>query len=171
VTTPQAGHADRVPGGTRRGWEIGITLAFLAVGIVAVAESFRLGAGYTISGPESGFFPLWTAVPLLICASVCLWQARRIPADRPIFDDRDEAAEFVKVGVPLAVSLIALPWTGFYLATAAYVGFFSAWYGRYRWWIVVAATILSPLVFYLVFERGFVVPLPKSIFYRPGIPF
>lgn len=157
-------------GGSRRAWEIGAALALLALAAVAIAESVRIGAGYGFAGPETGFFPFWVSLPLVVAAAVSLrdgWLMRQTAA---IFEDRDELAEFFKVGVPLALAVISLPWLGFYLATAAYAGFFTAWYGRYKWWVVLGATLLSPLVFYVVFERAFSLSLPKSVLYGPVFP-
>jgi putative tricarboxylic transport membrane protein len=158
-------------GGTRRGWEIGVAVAFVVLALVVVVESIRLGAGYTFAGPEPGFFPFWAAVPLVVTAGIGLWQSFRLPGGMPIFESSEEVGDLLKVGIPLAGALIGMAWLGFYLATAAYVGFFTAWYGRYPWWAVMAAAVLSPVIFYLVFEQAFTIPLPKSIFYRPGIPF
>ena len=160
-----------VAGGTRRGWEIGAAIALLLLAGVAIWESVRVGAGYTFAGPESGFFPFWVAVPLAAAATVSLWRGVHLPGRARVFASFDELAELFQVGIPLAVAVVSIAWLGFYLATAAYVGFFAAWYGRYRWWLVLAAALLSPLVFYAVFERAFTLSLPKSVFYSPQVPF
>ncbi len=160
-----------VVGGTRRGWEIGAAAALLALALVVIMESLRIGAGYTFAGPATGFFPFVVAVPLVVTAGTALWQALHLRSQKPIFDSADDVVEFVKVGVPLAVAVISIAWLGFYLATAAYIGFFTAWYGRYRWWAVLLAALLSPVAFYVVFERMFSISLPKSLFYSPAIPF
>jgi hypothetical protein len=34
--------------------------------------------------------------------------------------------------------------------------------GKYRWWIALAVAIGTPVVVYIVFERWFLVPLPKG---------
>lgn len=166
----EAAPAPTGAGGSRRGWEIGAALLLIGLAAVAIVESLRIGAGYGVAGPESGFFPLWVSLPLVVAAAVSLRDGWLMRQSAAIFEDRDELAEFFKVGVPLAVAVVLLPWLGFYLATAAYVGFFSAWYGRYRWWVVLGAAVLAPLLFYAVFERAFSLSLPKSVLYGPLLP-
>jgi hypothetical protein len=58
---------------------------------------------------------------------------------------------------------------GFYLAGALYLGFFARAIGNYRWHLVAASALVIPVVLFVIFEQGFRVPLPKSIFY-PNIP-
>ncbi len=62
-------------------------------------------------------------------------------------------------------------WLGFYLATFTYMGFFAAYIGRYRPWAIALAAVTVPLAVYLLFEVGFKLVLPKSIFYTSGFPF
>ncbi len=170
MSTPVAEDAAQVAGGTRRRWEIAAALVLALVSIVIMVDSVRTGAGYTFSGPDAGFFPFWVSVPLFVTAMVALWQAVKMKSAKTLFESNDDIVELFKVGLPVVIALVAMVWIGFYLATAAYVAFFTAWYGRYRWYWVVLATVLTPLAFYLVFERAFIIALPKSIFYGPGFP-
>ena len=48
--------------------------------------------------------------------------------------------------------------------------FFAAYLGRYRFYWIIASAVITPLTIFLLFEVGFRLLLPKSIFY-PGIPF
>jgi hypothetical protein len=43
-----------------------------------------------------------------------------------------------------------------------FIGFFMRWLGKYPWWKVAAVSFGAVTVFYLVFERWFLVPLPKG---------
>jgi hypothetical protein len=68
------------------------------------------------------------------------------------------------------VYALSFTWLGFYLATALYMGFFAVYLGRYKWYQSLASAVITPLAIYVMFEIGFKLLLPKSIFY-PGIPF
>ena len=49
-----------------------------------------------------------------------------------------------------------------YLASGLLIGVFMKWIGRYRWIAVLALSIAVPVVTYVMFERWFLVPLPKG---------
>jgi hypothetical protein len=42
------------------------------------------------------------------------------------------------------------------------IGFFMKWLGRYGWNMVLPIAIGVPLATFIVFERWFLVPLPKG---------
>jgi putative tricarboxylic transport membrane protein len=51
---------------------------------------------------------------------------------------------------------------GLYVASLALIGYFMKRHGRYGWALTAAVSIGVPLVAFLVFERWFLVPLPKG---------
>jgi putative tricarboxylic transport membrane protein len=55
-----------------------------------------------------------------------------------------------------------IPWTGIYVASALLIGLFMKWFGRYGWPLVLLVSIGVPVATFLVFERWFLVPLPKG---------
>jgi hypothetical protein len=71
----------------------------------------------------------------------------------------------------MVAAIASLPVLGFYIMTALYMGFFAAWYGRYRWYVVLAVSIILPVVLFFTFERGFRIAMPKSALYGDAIPF
>jgi hypothetical protein len=52
-----------------RTMEIATSLAFAAAGAVALWDSARLGAGWASDGPQSGYFPFWIGVLLVLAAA------------------------------------------------------------------------------------------------------
>ena len=68
----------------------------------------------------------------------------------------------MSVVVPTAIYVAAIPWIGIYVASAVLIGAFMRWFGRYGWLLVLAVSIGMPLVTFVVFERWFLVPLPKG---------
>ena len=78
---------------------------------------------------------------------------------------------FVEVGqlklvlsvlVPSIVFVGLVGWLGIYVAGAIFVAFFMRWLGKYAWWKVALVSIGNSVVFFLIFEIWFLVPLPKG---------
>ena len=56
-----------------------------------------------------------------------------------------------------------LPWgLGLYVSGAIYIAFYMRWVGRHDWRAVAAVAVLVPVVTFIVFERWFLVPMPKG---------
>ena len=136
-------------------------LLLLAVALLVVWEGRRLGFGWSTDGPESGFFPFYLGLGLAICSIVSLFQARVIsPARR--FIEPGKLAPVVTVALP-AVGMVALIHAvGLYVSAAFYMAVYMRWIGRHRWSLVVLLSVGIPLVAFLVFEKWFLVPMPKG---------
>jgi hypothetical protein len=151
--------------------ELVVGAALIVVGAIVIRECVRLGAGWGTSGPQPGFFPFWCAVTMIVGCVIVMVQTLRGPAGRPLFEEPEDARQVLKVGLPMLAAVASLPVLGFYVMTALYMGFFSAWYGRYRWPVVLAVAIVLPIILFFTFERGFRIALPKSALYGDAIPF
>jgi putative tricarboxylic transport membrane protein len=156
---------------TTRKAEVAVDLIIVAIAAIVIRETVRLGPGWGPSGPQPGFFPFVCAVVMATFTLAALVQTLRSPGTSALFDTPDEARELLKVGVPMLAAVASIQVLGFYLMTALYMGLFSAWYGRYRWYVVLAASVLVPVVLFFTFERGFRIALPKSAWYGDLIPF
>ncbi len=66
------------------------------------------------------------------------------------------------VVIPTTIYVAAIPLIGIYVTSAILIGFFMRWLGRYGWLLVAAISIGIPVVTFVVFERWFLVPLPKG---------
>ena len=60
-----------------------------------------------------------------------------------------------------ALLLVGLA-AGLYVAAALYIGFYMRWIGQHRWVTVVTLGLGIPLLTFVVFERWFLVPMPKG---------
>ena len=63
---------------------------------------------------------------------------------------------------PLVLYVAAIGFVGLYVASALFVVWFMLTLGSFRWWSVVLAGVLVPLVAFWIFEVQFRVPLPKG---------
>ncbi len=64
--------------------------------------------------------------------------------------------------LPAAAFVLLIQIVGLYVAAGLYVGFYMRWIGRHPWPTVLAVAIGFPVLTFLVFEKWFLVPLPKG---------
>jgi len=55
-----------------------------------------------------------------------------------------------------------IPGIGIYAASAIFIGVFMLWLGKYGWGKTLGVGIGVPVVFFVMFEIWFKVPLPKG---------
>ena len=62
-----------------------------------------------------------------------------------------------------AVGLVVLTqWLGLYVSSALYVAVYMRWIGRHSWGTVVACAVGIAVLSFLVFDRWFLIPMPKG---------
>ena len=66
------------------------------------------------------------------------------------------------VVVPTAIYVGLMPFTGLYLASIVFIAWFMRWLGKYSWTMVAPVAIGMPIIVYIVFEKYFLVALPKG---------
>lgn len=133
----------------------------LALGVLVIAEGVRMGIGWGPDGPEGGFVPFWLAVILTLCsASVVVRALRRNSRER--FATRQQLSCVLQVMLPATVMILLVPWIGLYVAGGLYTVLYMRFGGRHSWALSVALPIVVLLLFFLVFEKWFLVPLPKG---------
>ena len=138
------------------------TASVLALlGGVVLVDALRLGIGWGTDGPRSGFFPFWLALLLILTSGVILVQAL-LRASRKPFVTRERFGPVLKVLWPAAGMVFLTHFIGLYVASALYMGFYMRWVGRHSWLAVIALSIGIPVVTFIVFERWFLVQMPKG---------
>lgn len=153
--------------GSMRAWEVIVAALFLVFAAVVVWDSRRLGAQWGSDGPQAGYFPFYIATFILIASAINLFAALAAgPSGRKPFVFWGQLRMILIVLVPsmVYVALIANPWLtlGIYVASAIFIAFFMRYLGKYGWLKVVAVSIGTMVVFFLMFEIWFKVPLPKG---------
>jgi putative tricarboxylic transport membrane protein len=140
------------------------TASFLmALGVLVLVSALRMGIGWGSDGPESGFVPFWLSTVLIGSCGAILIQAVHRNADK-CFVRREQLACVAKVLVPAAAMVLLVPFLGLYVAAAVYMAFYMKWGGRYSWAVSLALPVALSLLIFMVFERWFLVPLPKGPF-------
>jgi putative tricarboxylic transport membrane protein len=136
-------------------------VVLMAAGVLVVWDSLRLGIGWGSDGPQSGFFPFWLAVLLLVSCAAIAWQAWR-RASRTAFVTREQLKPVLTTLLPSAGFVVLTQFVGLYVASALFMTFYMRWVGRYGWVPIVLAAVLFPVLTFVIFETWFLVPMPKG---------
>ena len=144
--------------------DIVVALLLFALAVLVARESLQLDIGWGLNGPEGGFFPFWLAVGLAICALIILVQAVRstAPAWRQPLVRPGGLAPLLKVALPATAMVALTEMIGLYPAAALYIGFYMRWIGKHHWLLVLAVSLGVPLGSYVIFDKWFLIPMPKG---------
>ena len=133
----------------------------MLLGGVVLFDAVRLGFGWGPDGPRSGFFPFWLALIMVVMCGVILAQAAL--GDRgKNFVSREQLDSVLKVLWPAVAAVALMHFVGLYVASALYMGFYMRWVGRHSWAMVVVIALGVSIGSFLVFEKWFLVPMPKG---------
>ncbi|MCA6111999.1 tripartite tricarboxylate transporter TctB family protein [Bradyrhizobium cenepequi] len=141
--------------------ETGVALLIAAFGIIVIIGSLKAGINWGAEGPRAGFFPFYIGVSIVAASAINLWSALRETDDR-LFAEWGQLRQVMSVVVPTAIYVGSMPFVGLYVASIIFIGWFMRWLGGYRWLPTIAVALGMPIITYLVFERWFLVPLPKG---------
>jgi hypothetical protein len=165
--------ADTTParGVSTRTMEIATSLAFAFAGAAAMWDSLRLGAGWGSDGPQSGYFPFWIGLLLVLASAANLVPVARARVPRgedagggavPMFLTWEQARTVATVFIPTTLYVAAIPFSGIYVASAVLVAWFMTRLGDFGLLRAIPAGIATALVTFTVFEIWFLVALPKG---------
>ena len=155
-------HESRSSGPSHKSVEVGVALLIIAFGILAIFGSISAGIGWGAEGPRAGFFPFYIGVAIVISGAVNMWTALRPDAPGGIFAEWSQLRQVLSVVIPATIYAVAVGFIGIYLSSAIFIAWFMRWLGKYGWATVASVAIGMPLVVYFVFEKWFLVALPKG---------
>ena len=133
----------------------------MLLGGVVLFDAVRLGFGWGPDGPRSGFFPFWLALIMVIVCGVIIAQAARGGQGKR-FVSREQLGSVLTVLWPAVAFVGLVRFVGLYVAAALYMGVYMRWVGRHSWVKVVAIALGIPIASFLIFEKWFLVPMPKG---------
>lgn len=151
------------PAATVRTVEMAVAALAFLFGVIVIADSLRLGAGWSDDGPQAGYFPFY--IGLVICASSAWtlwtdWRKRHTATE--VFVTRSQLKQIFALLLPATVYVIAIAFVGIYVASLVFMAYFMVRHGEHRWWTTAAVAIGLPAVLFLMFEVWFKTPLPKG---------
>jgi hypothetical protein len=161
-----SGGGEERPAFGQKSAEIVVAALFLVLGAIVVYDSVRLGARWGSDGPQAGYFPFYIALLMCIASAVNLVLAFLTKGDTRSFVGVGQLKLVLSVLVPSVLYVGLIAGMGIYVASAVFVAFFMRWLGKYPWWKVAVVSIGNSVVFFLIFEIWFKVPLPKGWFER-----
>ena len=144
-----------------RAAELVTASVLIFLGGIVLFDAVRIGVGLGPDGPRSGFFPFWLALIMVIVCGVILVQAALDHRGKS-FVSREQLNSVLKVLWPATAAVALMHFVGLYVASALYMGFYMRWVGRHSWVTVVAIALGIPIGSFLVFEKWFLVPMPKG---------
>jgi hypothetical protein len=145
--------------------DIIVALGLMVVGLLAIADSIRLGFGWGMSGPKAGFFPFYMGLGIVICTFFIVLRAIKIykkeGTGKPLVPEGG-TTQILWVLIPAVGVVLLTELLGLHLATVLYLAFYMAWVGKIHWGKVILLSLLVPLVIYVLFDKIFLIPLPEG---------
>jgi hypothetical protein len=148
---------------TLRAAELAVAAFTALVGVVVMKGSYAQGIGWSDSGPESGYFPFYIGLFMLLASlgTIGLTLKNWRPLQRA-FVEREPFKHVMSVFIPIVVYGAAIRLLGMYLASLIFIGWFMWRAGgeqRHARWKIVVVPLAVVIASYLIFERWFQVPL------------
>jgi len=158
-----ADHAEGASGAgpSQRAVELGVAIAIGGFALIIIIGSIKAGTGWGLEGPKAGFFPFYVGLIIMAASILNAVHALTIPAGKE-FADWGQLRQVLSVVVPTAFYVGLVPFIGIYLASMLLIAFFMRWLGSYGPTVIAPVAIGVPIAFFIVFERWFLVPLPKG---------
>jgi putative tricarboxylic transport membrane protein len=150
---------------TNRTLDIVVAVLFLVVAELVIFDCVRLGFGWNPDGPAPGYFPFYVAVAMALASLVNLYRAfttEEEDADGS-FVTKPAFKRVLQVLIPTIVYVLAIEYLGIYVASAIFIMGFMFAFGRDQGIVkTVGVGIGVPLALFMMFEKWFLVPLPKG---------
>ena len=140
------------------------------LGLVVIMDSRRLGSGWSSDGPQAGYFPFYIGLILCVASVINFINAiRHKSAEKDAsFVSASSLKMVLSVLLPTILYVILIggigpiPGLGIYVASTIFIALFMVWLGKYKWPLALSVGVSVPIVFFLMFEIWFQVPLPKG---------
>ena len=147
---------------SNRTMEICVAVILMLIGGVVVWDSIRLGWRWGLEGPQAGYFPARVGMLIVLSSAVTLVINLLRRDSGGAFVERHQLRLVLHVLIPTALFVFAIGYIGIYVAMALFIGAFMWWQGRFPIVRIVPVSVLVPFGMFLMFEKWFLVPLPKG---------
>jgi len=152
---------------TTKAADILVAVMLLCLGVIVGWDSLRLGSGWGAEGPKGGFFPFIMAAIAVAGCVVVIRQAVKgtssVKGSKP-FVPSGGMKPVLTVFIPACGMILLTEVVGLYVAAMIYLAAYIRVVGGFRWRTVLLVSIPVPLIFYWVFEKLFLIPLPMGMF-------
>ena len=148
-----------------RWMELLVAACFMAVSLLVITDSIRVGNAWGTEGPEPGYFPFYIGCLLLGGAAWVILQtllAWKRDGGEEVFAEKHEFNLMLLMLIPSAVFTAAIFVLGIYVASLSFVAAFMVWQGKYSYFKSIAVGTGISAVLFALFEVWFKLPLPKG---------
>jgi putative tricarboxylic transport membrane protein len=133
----------------------------LILGLAVIFFSSQLSY-YSEYGPGPGFLPLWLGVVLIGCAIFVIMN---------VLKKHDKIGSFFKprtklglhVLIIIFITFLFLPFLGFSIGLALFVGITMRIMGRHRWVSCSLTAVVTAICIHLIFISWLTIPLPQGL--------
>jgi hypothetical protein len=142
--------------------ELSVALIIAVFALIVIGGSLKVGAGWGFDGPQAGFFPFYIGLLILgssIVNFINVWQAA---AQKRLFAEWGQLGQVLSVVIPAGIYVALVKPIGIYAASILLIAVFMRWLGKYNWGLVISVAVGVPAITFVVFEKWFLVPLPKG---------
>ena len=146
-----------------------VAMLFFLLGALVMWDSARLGSKWGSDGPEAGYFPFYIGLILSFGAVV---NALRAAMGKDIKEVSFVSVPALKMVLSVLLPTIVyvlfidgvgpIPGLGIYVPSVVFIAVFMIWLGKYKWLKTLIVSVSVVLVFFVMFEIWFKVPLPKG---------
>ena len=151
------------PAASTRTVELVVACLIFAFGATVMWDSIRLGARWGDDGPQAGYFPFYIGLLICLATGIIFFRALSDKLKRgKTFVSRGQLVLVMKMLVPSIIYTVLIKLLGIYVASTLFIAFFMRWLGKTPWTKTVAVALGVSVVFFLLFEVWFKVPLPKG---------
>jgi hypothetical protein len=158
---------------SNRTMEVVVALLLMGVSAVVIYDCIRLGFGWEEGvGPAPGYFPFWVALILGISSLITLVAAVIRPGVSEAFVAIRPFGRVLAVLLPgiayvaliggFSLGPVTVPGIGIYVASGVFILAFMLAVGRENPFKALGVSIAVPLALFFMFEKWFLVPLPKG---------
>ncbi len=151
---------------TMRTAELGVAILVFAFGALFMYGSYVLGIGWGAEGPQAGYFPFYVDLIICVSAVVVFFQVLRAPRGGKLeeaFVERAQLKRVLQVLIPAALFVLGIQLIGIYVSGIIYIAGFMRFIGKFPWWRSILTAVVTMVVFFVVFEAWFLVPLYKGM--------
>jgi putative tricarboxylic transport membrane protein len=146
-----------------RAMELVVAAALMLVAAVVMSDSWRVGAGWAVDGPQAGYFPFYIGVIMFVASAITFGVHVLTKApDLSNFVDRSALLLVLKVLAPTVGFVVLIEFVGIYVAAAIFISVFMVWLGSYSLVKAIPVGVAVPAVLFWLFEIMFLIPLPKG---------
>lgn len=142
--------------------EIVVALGMMALGLLVIVDSVRLGMRWADDGPEPGYFPFY--IGLILAASCALVVVRALLAGRNtrVFAEYGHLRSIAALLLPFALFIGGIYVLGIYVASVLFIAYCMRRMGGHGWGLIAAVSLITMGTLFMLFEVWFKLPLVKG---------